>query len=283
MSARLCILGLWLLASACSPALTMRRLSPPKAVLGTAHTVHVHVTPAPSDVVPGETERVSEAIRRKFSERLTAAGYAVCPQLPCGDGVLEVVLDDVAFDGKTPSAPPAPKVSEMTALMDLHGFRFSSNSAPGQDGVRLVVRVTLTQAGVQVGVPSISTQLVNRQASVNDMLKEAEDAVVSRFGDELGRQTPLVEVPLEGGGPLNRGVEMLHAANWAGAVTYFTELTRTQPELDGAWYDLGFAHEAQNEWAAALEAYRQAAQRAKKPHYTSAVSVAERLLHVPSR
>lgn len=279
MPARLLVLCF--AVSACAPALTIRRLSRPQAALGTARTVYVQVTPAPVDTVAGEPERVSETMRRRLSERLTGIGYAVCPQLPCGDGVLEVVLEDVAA-GADNTMPHLPDFAMMEAAVNaVHGRASNSTTSAAQVNARLGVRIRLQQPDGKVGFRRSFSQLTSRQAPAGEVMKEAVDSVVKDFGDLLTRQAPLTMVTLEVGGPLNHGVELLHAADWAGAVTYFTELTRTKPELDGAWYDLGFALEAQGHWAAALEAYRAAAQRAKKPHYERAVSTAQAVLFVP--
>jgi hypothetical protein len=273
-----------LLVCACSPALEIRRLSPPKAVLGTARTVHVQVIPGPFDVVEGQPERVSEMMLRRISERLSAVGYTVCPQLPC-DGALEVDLAPPTPSAQSNTMPHLPTMDMMEAAFGaVRKQAATSAPAPGspavtpQANVHLRVRITLTQADGKIGYLRSLTEDLTAAKPMGDLTKDAVDAVVKTFGDELSRQEPEVVVRLEVGGPLNHGVELLHAGDWAGAVGYFTELTRAQPELDGAWYDLGFALEAQRAWGPALEAYRAAAQRARKPHYTRAVAIAQTVL-----
>jgi len=269
---------------ACGPALTILRLSPPKAALGTAHTVFVRVTPGTNDVMPDEAEKVSELVRRRFSERLTEVGYAVCPQLPCGEGVLELVIEEASFAGAMPHLPDFAMME--AAVKAVRGGGNSGNSTTTTTilvpvNVQLRLGVTLVEPDGRIGYRGTLTRMTSRTSTIKEVVNDAVESMARGFGDEFARQSPFVKVPLEGGGPLNRGVELLHKAEWANAVTYFTELTRAQPELDGAWYDLGFALEAQNEWAAALGAYREASKRAKKPHYEKAVSAAQGLVSGP--
>jgi len=272
------------LASACAPVLKIRRLAAPQAALGTARTVLVHVTPASTDAIPDQPEKLSELVRRQVSERLTASGYAVCPQAPCGDGVLEVAIEQASF-GSAREMPHLPSFAMMDAAVKaVRGGSSATvtDAAPDEQATaQLLMRFTLVQPDGTVGFRRSIDQSVSRPGKVGPVLKEAVDGAVKWFGDLLVRQAPVAMVPLEGGGELNHGVELLHKADWAGAVAWFTELTRTQPELDGAWYDLGFALEAQGAWKPALDAYREAAKRAKKPHYEKAVSTAEAVLFVP--
>jgi hypothetical protein len=263
--------------------MTIRRLSAPKAALGTARTVYVAVTPAATDVVPDQPEKVSATVARRLSERLTAIGYAVCPQLPCGDGVLQVVVEESSFN-TTREMPHLPDFAMMEAAMNAVRGTGSATTVTTTTrvpvNVQLRVRLTFEQPDGSVGFRRTFTKLTSRQGTVGEVMKESIESVVKSLEDLLARQAPVSMVPLEVGGPLNRGVELLHKHDWAGAVTYFTELTGTQPDLDGAWYDLGFALEAENAWGPALEAYREAAKRAQKPHYESAVRTAQAVLFV---
>lgn len=271
-----------LLASACAPVLKIRRLAAPQAALGTARTVLVHVTPASTDALPDQQEKLSEVVQRQVSERLTASGYTVCPQAPCGDGVLEVTIDQASFAREMPHLPSFSMMDAAVRAVRSGGTATVTEVVPDEPvTAQLLVRFTLVQPDGAVGFRRSFDQSLSRTGKVGAVMKEAVDGVVKSLGDLLVRQAPVAMVPLEGGGELNHGVELLHKADWAGAVVWFTELTRTQPELDGAWYDLGFALEAQGAWKPALDAYREAAKRAKKPHYEKAVSTAEAVLFVP--
>ena len=279
---RLSLLSLCLLLTACAPALTMQRLRPPQATLGSAHKVQVVVTPGATDTVAGDTERVSARVRGGLVQRVSALGYELCLEAPC-DGVLEIVLTDVAFGELPPEVETADSL-RMKAMMQMAlsqaGFSSNTSSGPRLSG-RLTARVTLTQADGKVSFRHVFSQQTSAQGKpLQDVTKETIDAVVKGFGDLLERQAPTMRVTLEVGGPLNRGVEMLHKAEWPGAAAWFTELTHSQPELDGAWYDLGVALEAQGEWEPALEAYRAAQRLVNKPHYRNAASTAESVLRV---
>lgn len=275
---------LLLALTACTPALKIKRLSPPEQVLGTARTVRIEVTPAANDALPGEPLPVSEEAKTRLAERIKAAGYTVCTTPGCGDGVLQVKLDQVVVGG--PDAMPHRPTFEMmeTAMRVVRGqFKSSEPAAPPAEKVHVLLEgsLTLQQADGKVG---FRQRFSNSNASVGtpgDVLRAALDSLAKGLGERLSLQAPLREVTLEGGGPLNRGLELIHAGDFAGAAAYFTELTRTQPELDGAWYDLGFALEAQSRWQPALQAYEEAEKRAQKPHYRNAANAVRRALFVP--
>jgi hypothetical protein len=261
----------------------MQRLRPPQATLGIAHKVQVVVTPGATDTVAGDPERVSARVRGGFAKRVSALGYELCLEAPC-DGVLEIALGEVAFGELPPEVETADSLrmkAMMQAALSQAGFTAtSSGSGPRLSG-RLTARVTLTQADGTVSFRHAFSQQTSAQGkSLQEVAQETIDAVLKSFTDLLERQAPTMRVTLEVGGVLNRGVEMLHQAEWPGAAAHFTELTHSQPELDGAWYDLGVALEAQGDWAPALEAYRAAERLVNKPHYRNAASTAESVLRV---
>lgn len=245
------------LLSACGPALTMRRLSPPRGALGPGKTISLAVT-GTNEVIAGTAERVDQAFRDAFTERLGALGYTLCPAEPCGDGVLEVIVEQAALtEGEevAGSTPPAKRVS-----------------------AELKTRLIFTQPG---GTILYRRSLSLSKAAVGplpDLAHRALRELAAAFAEQLSRQTPLVVVQLEGGGPLTAGLELIHEAEWKKANEYFTRLTREQPDLDGAWYDLGLVLEVQGDWPAALTAYREALKRAQKPHYERAATAAANTL-----
>ena len=109
------------------------------------------------------------------------------------------------------------------------------------------------------------------------LVRASADAIANSFARTLLPGTAKSTLPLEDGGPLSPGVNMLLSSNWTGAIGYFTVLTQQQPDLSGAWYDLGVAYEANGDWAQALAAYEQAAARDRKRTYLDAVSAARRM------
>lgn len=271
--------------SGCAPVLELRRLSTPAAVLGSARTVRVEVTSSPLDELPGEPERVSELTRRLISDRVKAAGYDVCSAPQCGDGVLEVRLEELAV-GAASTMQHRPSLAAMDEAMKLVRNQRGATQPPApaaeQVQVDFRLRVTLVQADGAVGfrLRQTNTSRSNRGTAA-EVLRASLEGVAKDLGESLSRQAPVVKVPLEGGGPLDRGVELLHAADWAGAVAHFTQVTRAHPELAGAWYDLGVALEAQRSWRAALEAYEAAMQRAPTPHFQAAAAALRKALAVP--
>lgn len=277
-------LVLLLALTACGPALTMKRLAPPKKALGTARTVRVEVVPASVDALPGEAVRVSDEVKRLMSERVAAVGYGVCTEADCGEGVLQVTLARVAV-GDLGDMPHRPSFSMMDDAMRIVRGGLEKKiqteiriAATTMVPVLLEGTITMVQADGKTAVEERFSYRHSKVAPPAEVVRETAGQLASNFSAGLSRQAPLREVPLEGGGELNRGVELLHKADWAAAVTYFTELTRLHPELHGGWYDLGFALEAQNKWREALDAYETAVRLEPKPHYEYAAMTMRRLV-----
>jgi hypothetical protein len=232
---------------ACAPALTLKRLERPKLALGDVQTISIAVAPnaqLEALTFPGEQTRVLDFLRDTFTSELRAA-FKVCATPGCGDGELRLEVETFAFE------------EAMTES-------FASTAA-------LTVRMVFTPAAGGRPWKSAPQMASRGPSSPGERMKAMIHELAKDLVEEVRASTPLHEMPVEGGGPLDAGVRRLHEADWAGAAALFETLTREHPEFDGAWFDLGFALEAQNKWVSALAAYEEAARRAPKPHYEAAV------------
>ena len=195
---------------------------------------------------------VDQLVKDRFTTALQQLGYEVCPGAPCGDGALTVTV--------TPS--------EVGTEITQPGPRSHS---------RITVRTVLRRSDGQEpydfsfwdrrsGGPGQAPQLVDLCAQ----------NIAARFTSSLMPGSATTEVPLEDGGPLSQGVNLLLSSQWDEAIAYFRELATSQPSLDGAWYDLGVAWEARGDWTQALAAYEKAAGLNRKGRYLDAVATARR-------
>ena len=235
-----------LFLSSCTPALTIRRLAPPAGALGPGRTVSLTVSAA-----------------------------------PCGDGALEVALDEARF---TEQVIPASKVdpeleAKVAAVVASGGFTSDATVPQKLLTAGFKTRVTFTQ---QDGVvmyrrpQNLEKSVVGTMAEFS---RQVTRELAAAFEEQLSRHAPFAPVLLEGGGPLNAGLALLHESKWKEARDSFHKLAQEQPDLDGAWYDLGFASEVQGDWSAALTAYREALKRApQKSHYEEAATIAANVL-----
>ncbi|MDP3157427.1 MAG: tetratricopeptide repeat protein [Archangium sp.] len=251
--------------SGCAPVLRFTRPTPPEASLGNVRTLSVSVktdmgkaveNAVITGLVMGEIPvpiAVDGVVKDRLSARLEQLGYVVCPSAPCGEGEMTVLLTESAVG------------TELTQ----NGLRSRS---------RLRARIKVKQLDGQE--PYDFTFWDRRSGRVEEaplLVRNSAESIAGNFAATLlpGRQN--AELPLEDGGPLSPGVNMLLSSNWDGAIGYFTQLTQQQPELDGAWYDLGVAWEARGDWGQALGAYEQAAARDRKRNYLDAVDSARRM------
>ena len=249
--------------AACAPVLKLSRPTAPEANLGTVRTLSVSVDTdvaraaelaVTKGLVFGELPvpvPVDEVVRQKLANRLQALGYAVCPAAPCGDGAMTVVMEESSA-----------------------GTQVGTNGVV-QAVVRLRARIKVKQNdGTE---PYDYSFWANRSGGVafgGQLVDEAAENIASRFQTTLLPGREKSKLPLEDGGPLSPGVNMLLSNNWDGAIGYFTDLTQKQPQLAGAWYDLGVAWEAKGDWGQAFAAYEQAAARDRKQRYIDAVNAA---------
>jgi hypothetical protein len=259
---RLLLCSIALAAPGCQTVLKFTRPGPPEGSLGAVRTLSVEVKTAVGRTVEnavangllgGEVAvpiRVDDQMKARFEERLAALGYAVCPAAPCGDGAMTIVLSQSEVG------------NEMTRY-----------------GPRAHVRVT---CDVRVRsndgtMPYDFKFWDSRSGSIGEsgsLVRVVVGNIVNRFEGTLQPTRVRGELPLEDGGELDVGVNMLLSSQWRGAVDYFARLTQSQPDNDGAWYDLGVAWEMEGNWGQALQAYEQAAARNRKKNYLIAVEQA---------
>lgn len=255
----------------CAPTLRFTRPTPPEASLGNVRTLSVSVTTdvgknvenaVVSGLLTGEIPvpvSVDRVMKDRLSARLQELGYVVCPEAPCGEGAMTVRLTESAVG------------TEFTGS----GLRSHS---------RITARIKVKQHDGQE--PYDFTFWDRRSGRVDEapaLVRGSADSIAQSFAVTLlpGRQR--AELTLEDGGPLSQGVNLLLSSNWDGAISYFTQLTQQQPDLGGAWYDLGVAWEARGDWGQALAAYEQAAQRSRKRMYLDAVDSARRMAPPPQQ
>lgn len=249
----------------CAPALHFTRPTPPEASLGNVRTLSVNVSTDVGSTVENAVVKglvmgeipvpinVDAVMKERLSLRLQQLGYVVCPAAPCGEGEMNVRLTESAV-----------------------GTEFTGNGLRSRS--RITAKVKVKQHDGQE--PYSFTFWDRRSGRVEEaplLVRNSADAIAASFAATLlpGRQKSVL--PLEDGGPLSEGVNMLLSSNWDGAISHFTQLTQQQPELSGAWYDLGVAWEARGDWSQALAAYEQAAARDRKRTYLDAVETARRM------
>lgn len=244
----------------CAPSLYVTRPTPPAASLGPVRTVAVE---ASSDMRQSVGDAVMKgvfmgtisipiathtAVANKVKQSLAQLGYQTCEPAPCGDGTFRIQVVESAVDNQiTSSGPRARAFIKARMFMTL------------PDGQ---VPFDYSYWDTQYGSSGRAAQLVDMVAA----------NLAGRFVGTLSPGSERVEFPLDDGGDLSVGVNMLLSSNWDGAIAYFSDLTQKQPELAGAWYDLGVAHEVKGNWPQALGAYEQAAARNRKQYYLQAVS-----------
>jgi hypothetical protein len=248
--------------SGCQTVLRFTRPAPPEGDFGGVRTLSVEVKTAVGQTVEtaivgglmrGEVPvpiRVDTQLKARLEQRLAALGYTVCPAAPCGEGVMVVTLTQ----------------SEVGNDFTREGPRAHS---------RIACTMRLTQSNGQV--PYDFNFWDRRSGSIGEagsLVRTSVDTILNRFEGTLQPGRASAELPLEDGGSLDPGVNMLFSSNWRGAIEYFSALTQREPQNDGAWYDLGVAWEAEGDWAQALFAYEQAAALKRKRNYLDAVDTA---------
>ncbi|MFZ5446397.1 MAG: tetratricopeptide repeat protein [Myxococcota bacterium] len=266
---RLLVLPMLVVATGCAPALYLTRPTPPEGNLGSVRTMSVSVATnmgkavehsVVTGMVMGEIPipvPVNQVVKSRFEAKLAELGYAVCPEAPCGDGAMTIEMLE----------------SSVNSQLTQSGVRAT---------VRLKARVVVKQNDGQVPYDwnFWDTETGGAEAAPA-LVVNCADQLTARFHSTLlpGRQKSTL--PLVDGGDLSPGVNMLLSSNWNGAIDYFTKLTQSQPENDGAWYDLGVAWEAYGDWGQALAAYEQAAARKRSRTYLDAVESARAMAPPP--
>lgn len=196
---------------------------------------------------------VNEVVRSAFTARLQQLGFGVCEAEPCGDGAMRIEMLE----------------SSVNSQMTERGI---------EARVHLKARVHVRQPDGQE--PFDWTFWDTRTGGVAGapvLIRACADQLAARMAATLEPRTASASLPLVDGGPLSGGVNLLLSSNWNGAVDYFGKLTQEQPDLDGAWYDLGVAYEAAGDWRQALGAYERAAALKRSRTYLDAVDTARRM------
>ena len=257
------------LSAGCAPSLRFTRPTPPQGTFGNVRTLSMTVSTdvgknienaVVSGLLTGEIPvpvSVDRVMKDRLSVRLQELGYFICPAAPCGEGELIVRLTESAV-----------------------GTEFTRNGLRSHS--RITARIVVKQLDGQE--PFDFTFWDRRSGRVDEapeLVRGSADSIAQSLAATLlpGRQR--AELTLEDGGPLSQGVNLLLSSNWDGAISYFTQLTQQQPELGGAWYDLGVAWEARGDWGQALVAYEQAAAHDRKRMYLEAVESARRMAPPP--
>ncbi len=250
------------LALGCAPTLRYNRQLPPRASLEPLRSLSLDARSDMKNVaqqaVMGGLLRgeipipvpTHPAVAIALRARLQQLGFTVCTPAPCGDGAMTVELLESEVNG-----------------------RMTDSGAMARVRLKARVLVTPTQ-GEPVYDWDFSATRNGRQGDAGQLVASAAEGIADTFASTLLPGREQVRLQLEDGGALSPGVNMLLSSNWDGAVAYFSQLTREQPELDGAWYDLGVACEGKGDWVGALGAYEQASARSRKSHYLSAVRAA---------
>ncbi len=191
------------------------------------------------------------AVRAQLVARLEALGYAVCPSAPCGDGAMSVLLLE----------------SEVNTALN-----------SGEATARVRAHVVVTQRdGTSPYDFTFWSSRSGRPPEIPALVRGCAEGVATRFEATLRPGSVVATIPLEDGGPLAPSVSRLLAEDFRGAADTLMQLTAQQPELAGAWYDLGVAWEAQAAWGEAASAYEKAAGLSRKPLYRDALSSARSL------
>ena len=256
------LLLLLVVLSGCAPTLYVTRPTAPEATLGPVRTVSVEASSNMGQSVGDAVVKglfmgtisvpiaTHTAVANKVKSRLAQLGYQVCEPGPCGDGVFHVNVLESAVDNQLTSSGPRARVF-----------------------IKARMFVTLPDGQIPFDYNFWDTRY-GSSGQAGQLVDAVANTLATRFANTLLPGSERVEFPLDDGGDLSPGVNMLMSSNWDGAIAYFTDLTQKQPDLAGAWYDLGVAHEVKNEWPQALNAYEQAAARSRKQYYLQAVSTA---------
>lgn len=253
-------------ASSCAPTLYLTRPTPPEGSFGSVRTLSVDVhtnmgrsveNAVVNGFLNGEVPvpvPFDQIVRAHLLQRLQGLGFVVCDKAPCGDGAMNVQLTESSV-----------------------GTQLGSGQSHARISLRMVVRQNDGQEPFDFSFWERRSGNVGMAVA---LVNECAEGIAARFEATMSPGRQKSELPLVDGGPLNMGVNMLLSSNWGGAIQYFNKLVADQPELDGAWYDLGVAWEAYGDWGQALAAYEQAAARRRSRTYLDAVESARAMAPV---
>lgn len=226
---------LCLVALGCaSTTATLRRLDRPDAALGDAHTLGLEIIPDKRvDKLPDGT-LVSTIARSRFATFLEErAHFALCSPAPCGDGTLQIALRDVNLNA--PTAERAENIVEFGA-----DVAFLPREGPPR-----TVRLRYSSIEAKAAAPEVR-------------LRGLIDDAARWYAERFASSASFTELHLDAGPGLKDGVDLLLAADVAGAEKAFRAETVRAPDRSAAWYDLGVSLELLGKWKSALEAYERA-------------------------
>lgn len=255
------LLAVVLAASGCQTVLRFSHPAAPDGSFGNVRTLSVGIATVAnhtenavvSGLLRGELPvpiNVEQLVKERIEARLGVLGYTVCPTAPCGDGAMDIMVTESEVGTELTSSGP------------------SSHS-------RITIRVVVRQRDGQTPYDfNFWDRRTSGPEQAQALVARCADNIADRFQATLTPGRAWSELPLEDGGALDVGVNMLLSSQWRPAITHFTQLTQSQPEYDGAWYDLGVAWEAEGDWSQALLAYERAAALKRKRNYLDAVEAA---------
>ncbi len=253
----------------CATTLRLQRPGPPEGTFGGVRTLSISTSTVNKDVgnavlqglmlgeVPIQVS-AEKLVAERLAAKLQSLGYTVCPQGPCGDGAMTVLLTQ----------------SEV-------GTQLTSNGLRAHSRIRVTVKVRAADGTEPYDFDFWDNRSGPAEAAPI-LVEECATTIANRFERSLLPTQVTSRLPLEDGGQLSGGVNLLLSGSWRSATSYFEDLTRQQPDLDGAWYDLGVAYEAQGFWPQALRAYEQAATLRRSSAYLDAVETARAMVPAPS-
>lgn len=258
------LLVMWVLVSGCAPTLRVTRLAPPQVSLGPARVVGLETrtqvgTNVSNTVLTGLVTGtlsvpvdIEQTLRERITARLPEIGLSACPSAPCGDATVHLNVVEASLGAK-----PVKDVLRAVA--------------------RITVKVDVTRAdGSNIYSDRFWDQESDRVEFGDQLLGRAADGIAGLLVNTFAPRQVTVEIPIEDGGPLQPGAELLLAGDLDGADRAFGELTTAQPGLAGAWYGLGVSAEARGDHARAAAMYRKAASLDGKRRYLDAAESAER-------
>ena len=250
------VLIIVVLATGCATTTTLRGVERPDAALGDAHTLGLEVIPDTRvDKLPDGT-LVSTIARSRFATFLEErAHFALCSPAPCGDGTLQIALRDVNLN-----AP----LTERTE----NSVEFGADVAfLPREGPPRTVRLRYSSIEAKAAAPEVR---------LRSLIDDAARWYAERFA---ANSSSFRELHLDAGPGLQEGVDLLLAADFAGAEKAFRAETVRAPDRSAAWYDLGVSLELLGKWKSALDAYERAVQLdARAIEAEKAVAALKRML-----
>lgn len=265
-----CVLLVAIGLTGCATTLRLTKPGPPEGTFGSIRTLSVSVATASGKSVGDAVVQglalgeiplqvsAESVVKERLIDRLQRLGYVVCPAAPCGEGAMSVTLTE----------------SEVATQITSNGLRAHSR-----------IRVNVKVRALDGTEPYDFDFWDNRSGPVIDaprLVQTCADHIANRFERSLLPTQQTSTLPLEDGGELSAGVNLLLAGSWSAAARYFEDLTKRSPDLAGAWYDLGVAYEAQNLWPPAFAAYEQAAMRERSRTFLDALETARNMIPPPS-